>query len=306
MKQAGLSTPVLFLIFKRPEVTRLVFEEIRRARPTSLFVVADGPRKDLPGEADLCEETRAIINVDWDCDLRTLFRSTNLGTRQGVSSAVTWFFQNVEEGIVLEDDCLPDPSFFSFAQELLARYRDDPRIMHISGDNFQSGRRRGDASYYFSRYPHCWGWASWRRAWALFNLKMTTFSRFASERQIVKTIKNGASQRYWTRALKLAYEQRVGCWDCAWAYAVISHRGLCAVPNENLVTNIGFGNDATHTREPDSRFACIPTTPMGPIIHPEVVADDDEADNFEVRHVLIPPLRLRLLNRLRRALGRCR
>jgi hypothetical protein len=303
MTKPGLAAPVLFLVFNRPDVTRRVFEEIRRARPAGLYVAADGPRTDRPGEAELCRETRELIKVDWECDLHTLFRDENLGVRAGVSSALSWFFENVAEGIVLEDDTLPEPSFFGFASELLDRYRDDPRVMHISGDNFQFGRRRGKAGYYFSRYVHGWGWATWRRAWAHYDLDMASFPRFVSEGRIEDIIPDKRMQRYWMRVFGDAYEGRHNTWDYSWAYAVLARRGLCAVPNVNLVTNIGFGRTATHTFADSSRFANIPTARLGPLTHPPVVAADDKADEYEDKHVFLAPLRRRLADRLKLTLG---
>jgi hypothetical protein len=173
------NTPVLFLIFNRPNTTEQVFEAIAKAKPRCLFVAADGPRTDKEGEAEKCQAVRDIIKrVDWDCEVKTLFREQNLGCKEAVSSAITWFFEQVEEGIILEDDCLPSDSFFSFCAELLEKYRDDKRIMMISGDNFQDGIQRGDASYYFSSVPWIWGWATWRRAWRLYDREMQTFPSF--------------------------------------------------------------------------------------------------------------------------------
>ncbi len=159
-----LTIPVLFLIFNRPDTTQPVFNEIREAKPTKLFVAADGPRDNKKGEKEECEKTRKIIEqVDWDCELYKLYRDKNLGCKIAVSSAIDWFFENVEEGIILEDDCLPHPSFFRFCQELLEKYKGDERVFVISGDNFLFGRKRTNYSYYFSRYNHCWGWAGWIR-----------------------------------------------------------------------------------------------------------------------------------------------
>lgn len=299
MTEGRLSAPVLFLVFKRPDTTRLVFEAIRNARPARLWVAADGPRADRPGEADLCRETRDIIKVDWDCDLRTQFRDRNLGVKAGVAAAISWFFESAEEGIVLEDDCLPHPDFFVFAAELLARYRDDPRVMHISGDNFQFGRRRGAASYYFSRYVHCWGWATWRRAWALYDLDMRSFPEFASSRKIETILKTRRARAYWLKVFGDAHAGRHDTWDYAWGYQVLSRGGLCAVPNVNLVRNIGFGAEATHTFDPANRLSGLPTEALGPLVHPRAVAVDEAADDFEFRRVLLAPYSRRLLGRIR-------
>ena len=154
-----MHSPVLFLVFNRPETTRQVFEAIRTAKPPRLYIAADGPRLEREGERASCEEVRKIaLEVDWECDVNTLFRVENLGCKRGPSEGISWFFEHEDEGIILEDDCLPDQSFFSFCEELLERYRNDTRIMAISGNNFQHGRKRTEYSYYFSRYFHGWGW----------------------------------------------------------------------------------------------------------------------------------------------------
>ena len=159
--QASMSIPVPFLIFNRPNTTHAVFESIRVAQPPRLYVAADGPRRYKIGEKDLCQQARSIAtNVDWPCKVRTLFREEILGCRRAVSSAIDWFFENEEEGIILEDDCLPHPTWFRFAEELLERFRDDERIMCISAQHFQGTNHLLDSSYFFSRYNYCWGWAS--------------------------------------------------------------------------------------------------------------------------------------------------
>ena len=173
MSDRQLKTPVAFIIFKRPEETQRVFAEIRKVKPPKLLVVADGPRPDKPGEDRQCAAARAIIEqVDWECEVLQNYADRNLGCRLRVSSGLDWVFDTVEEAIIIEDDCLPHPTFFRFAEELLERYRDDSRIMSISGQNVQFGRKRTDYSYYFSRYNHCWSWASWRRAWQYYDVEM--------------------------------------------------------------------------------------------------------------------------------------
>ena len=166
-------TPILFLIFNRPDTTKLVFESIKRIKPAKLYIAADGARKHKVGEDLLCKETRSIIDlIDWECEIKTLLRTENLGCKIAVSSAIDWFFENEEQGIILEDDCLPNESFFNFCEQLLNQFKENKEIMHISGNNFQDGITRGDGSFYFSKYNHIWGWATWKRAWKLYNVKL--------------------------------------------------------------------------------------------------------------------------------------
>jgi hypothetical protein len=248
-ESAPFATPILFLIFNRPATTRLVFESIRAMRPTTLYVAADGPRDGVESDADRCEEARRIASaVDWNCDVHTLFREQNHGIGRGVAAAITWFFKHVPEGIVLEDDCLPGASFYRFCAELLEYHRDRPAVMHISGNNFQYGRLRGEGSYYFSQYTHCWGWASWRRAWQRFDLGL---------------LRKGS---------------HAFVWDGEWLLAVRRHKGVAALPNVNLVRNIGFGPDATHTTELE-RYANMPVEEINfPLTHPKEITVDRRAD----------------------------
>jgi len=203
-------TPVLFLIFNRPNTTQKVFNAIRQAKPKQLFVAADGPRKGKEGEKEKYEQAREIIEqVDWNCEVRTLFREKNLGCKIAASSAIDWFFENVDEGIILEDDCLPSQSFFRFCQELLEYYRDDTRIMMISGNNFQFGKVRGEGSYYFSKYAHVWGWATWRRAWKHYDVNMKNFEDFLKSNQIINIFKIKQQQKYWMKILQLVYDYKI-------------------------------------------------------------------------------------------------
>jgi len=271
-------TPILLIIFNRPEITRQVFNKLNELKPKYLFVAADGPRKDRPEEMAKCLATREIIKqIDWDCELKTLFREENLGCRLGVSSAIDWFFKNVEQGIILEDDCLPNDSFFEFSQTLLNYYQKDTRVMHISGDNFQAGIKRGDSSYYFSRFNHVWGWATWRRAWQLYDLEMKTFAEFKDNNLIANVWSNKKIQKCWLKIFKTASEKKIDTWDFQWEYAIVKNNGLCILPKVNLVSNIGFAADATHTKL-ESDLANLPTAVLGPMVHPNFVLVDEQAD----------------------------
>lgn len=276
-----LKTAVLFLVFNRPDTTRQVFEAIRKAKPPRLYVAADGPRADKPGEAEKVGQVRRIATqVDWECEVETLFREKNLGCRVAVSSAITWFFENEEEGIILEDDCLPSQSFFWFCEELLERYRDDERIMHISGDNFQNGLKRGDATYYFSKISHIWGWATWKRAWKFYDVNIGSFPQFKEKRKMKDVFDSKREQNYWSRILQSVYDGKNDTWDYQWNYTVWTQNGLCVLPNINLVSNIGYGNNSTHTIESASKFANMPLFEVSVIKHPDFMLQNKEADQF--------------------------
>lgn len=282
-----LTTPVLFLVFNRPEPTKQVFEQIRLAKPKQLFIAADGPRAHKEGEAERCAQVREIATqVDWECEVKTLFRDQNLGCKKAVSSAIDWFFTQVEQGVILEDDCVPNLSFFTFAQELLNKYADDERVMMISGDNFQNGQKRGEASYYFSCYPHIWGWATWRRAWGkYYDVEMKSFPEYKAAGRIKEVFSNPVEQQFWMNNFQEVYDGKVDTWDFQWVYAIFSRQGLCAVPNVNLISNIGFNSDATHTKTGGEGSANLTTGNLGEIIHPKVVERNVEADEYESKHV---------------------
>lgn len=302
MKPA-LETPVAFLIFNRPETTRRVFAEIRRARPRQLLVVADGPRPGRQGEAEACAAARAVINeVDWLCEVKTSYSEANLGCKRRVSSGLDWVFQCVEEAIILEDDCVPHPTFFPYCAELLARYRDDERVMHIGGANFTFGRSPRQASYYFSRYAHVWGWASWRRAWRHYDVAMARWP--TAHNQVLDQFEHPTERRFWRAILERVYRGQVDTWDYQWAFACFVQGGLGVVPVENLVTNVGFGSQATHTVS-ESVVANMPAAALPtPLVHPTAMVREPAADSLVSEVFFRPKSGLRQLLELLRGYGR--
>jgi hypothetical protein len=280
--------PVLFLVFNRPETTRQVLDAIRRAAPERLYVAADGPREGKPGDSSACDEVRRQIRdgIDWNCRTQYLMRDRNLGCRRAVSSALSWFFEQVEEGVVLEDDCLPDPRFFPFCAELLERYRQEPRVAHIGGFNCQFGRKRGEASYYFSRYFHVWGWATWRRAWQGYDVAMSDYPEFLREGGLSSLFDRVSIRDFWKDNFDATYEGRVDTWDYQWVYTNFKHDRLSIVPNWNMVENIGFGAGATHTSGATRRPPPVTPGCSGPLIHPLFVLPHRGADDFTYRHEL--------------------
>jgi tetratricopeptide (TPR) repeat protein len=275
-----LKTPVCLIIFNRPDTTETVLEAIRQAKPPKLLVIADGPRTDRPGEAEKCAAARAIINrVDWDCEVLTNYSDTNLGCRKRVSSGLDWVFDLVEEAIILEDDCLPHPTFFRFCEELLERYRHNEQVMVISGDNFQFGRKRTEYSYYFSRYNHCWGWATWRRAWGHYDNEMKLWPEVRDGNLLGDILQDTQAVSYWSYIFQSVYGG-FSSWAYPWTFSCWIHNGLTILPNVNLVSNIGFGQEATHTTVINT-FANLPTEALSfPLQHPPFVIRDAQADDF--------------------------
>ena len=278
-----LSTPVAFLIFNRPELTKIVFDAIAGVKPRKLFVVADGPR--FPEEQQRCQQARAVINgVNWECEVETDYSDKNLGCGRRVASGIEWVFSNVEEAIFLEDDCLPAASFFPFCQVLLEKYRHDERIMTINGNSFQSGRTRTDYSYHFSKYNGCWGWASWRRAWKHYDYEMKTWPEFKQTRMLEMICESRTELKYWTMLFDSMYENagEIDTWDHQWKYACWTQNGLAIEPSVNLVANLGLGQtDASHTSRYNPLLAELSRNQeLRDIKHPPFVVRHRAADSY--------------------------
>jgi len=278
-----LHTAVLLVIFNRPETTRLVFETIRKARPGRLYIAADGPRPGVKSDVEQCREARTILDgVDWDCEVKTLFREENLNCGVGPSSAFTWFFEHEEEGIILEDDCLPSQSFFWFCQELLDHFRDDNRVTHIGGNNFLNGWQHDtNYSYYFSRCGHIWGWATWRRAWKMFDYNIELYEKLKKKNYFRNFFLNPIEKIYRLRKFdKTVSNGRVDWWDYQWDFARYVNSGLAIVPKNNLVKNLGFGENATHTQNRNSSHSKMEAAEIEfPLNHPPFMIRDLVSDN---------------------------
>lgn len=281
----SFTTPILFLIFNRPDVTALVFNQIRNIKPKYLFVAADGPRPGREDDRIKCKETREIIEqVDWPCELKKLYRDENAGCGYGVCSAISWFFEQVEEGIILEDDCLPQISFFSFCTEMLNMYKDEKDIYLITGTNVQNGLQRGDASYYFSNYTITWGWATWRRAWKQFRYDIPEFNQVIENGKLNHIFNTLPEKLYWRRKLAMAESEKRDIWDYQWYFAIWRNKGIGITPNINLITNLGFRNNPVHNflkdsiREPKALYPII-----FPLKHPKKKIDR-EADLYTFKN----------------------
>jgi hypothetical protein len=277
-----LETAVLFLIFNRLDTTKEVFEEIRKAKPPRLYIASDGPRQIKKGEAELVQTVRDYVlnHIDWECEVKMLFRDQNMGCGPSVKTAIDWFFDMEEKGIILEDDCIPIQSFFWYAEALLERYRHDNRVAMISGTNHLTNVYKMPNSYAFSKYKACWGWASWRRSWK--NMDFDMYWRGSNQSDsIIKNMGVGkASCSHWIKALKLIDTKKVSAWDWQWYFSVAAQNQLCLFPCDNLISNIGFGNNATHTfGEPKKAFIRTGEITL-PLQHPQYVCQDHDYDEY--------------------------
>ncbi len=249
------NTPILFIIFKRPEHQKQVFEQIRQVRPTQLFIAADGPRANVPSDTEKCAEARKIIQqVDWPCEVKTLFRDKNLGCGLAVSSAITWFFSHVDEGIILKDDIKPSISFFYYCRKMLDYYRDDHRIFQINGNTahitLEKGYKETTTPYFFNRFAQIWGWATWKRAWDHYDFNLNFLKKPGALNAMYRTIKQSlhpSNANMISGILNGRYYGGLDTWDIQWFCTILINGGWCISHKTNLTENIGFDQEATHT-----------------------------------------------------------
>jgi hypothetical protein len=281
MPNYKVQSPVLLIVFNRPATTVLTFNAIASVQPKRMYIAADGPRKGNVDEKLLCEQVRNIVDqINWPCEVRTLFREDNLGCQNAVSSAIDWFFEQEEEGIILEDDCLPSVSFFAFCDEMLSRYRNDTRIRHITGSNLQDGQIWGNASYYFSNLTIVWGWASWRRVWQQYDKTLSRYQSSEVKFQMEQIFTDPLIIDSWEYIFEKLKAGEIDTWDYQLTFINFFNNGLSIIPNQNLISNIGFGTGATHTASSTSKYANIPLCELGDITHPLYILPQKQADHF--------------------------
>lgn len=300
-----LNTAVLLLIFNRPDTTARVFEAIRKAKPPRLYVAADGPREGREGEADRVAKVRAIATaVDWPCDVRTLFREKNLGCKYAVSGAITWFFEQERHGIILEDDCLPAQSFFWFCEAMLNKYETDNRIWHVSGTSTLVEQDViNEESYYFSKHNHVWGWATWASRWRHYEpalLYLPLFIKF----NYIKNMGFGLYLReFWLGNFRMVANELIDTWDYQWYFISWINNGLSIIPTKNMISNIGFGCDATHTSDKRSNLANKPRFEIDlNLIHPQIIMPNVVYEEINARNLFNPSLIKYLKGKIKKAL----
>jgi hypothetical protein len=318
--RAADEVPVLLVVFNRPDKARRVLARLREVRPRLVFVAADGPRDDVPQDAAACLATRSAVaeEIDWPCDVRTCFQPANLGCKRGPETAISWFLSQVPDGIVLEDDCLPTADLFPYCADLLERYAADDEVMMVSGHNPVGTVAGARSSYLFSRTAQTWGWATWRRAWDHYDPGMADWATPAGQRA-VRARMSAAEFRVTRRLFDRVHAGSLDAWDYAWAFAMHRRGGLCAVPAGNMVVNIGFDRDATHTGNPRAAEARTPVHPLAfPLVHPASIEPSEafEAALFREQYpagrqvltllppVLADPLRAGVHALARRSTGR--
>lgn len=274
-----MKSPVLFLIFKREDTTKKVFERIREVKPTKLYIAADGPRENRPDEIEKCRNTRKIVeNIDWTCEVHRLFQDKNLGCGLGVSTAITWFFEHEEEGIIIEDDIYAHPDFFRYCDEMLEKYRNDERIQLITGWNPFYKNIKHNCSYYMSSNFHIWGWASWRRVWKTYQFDTSLLSKDLFMEQLVKRMPLKCHS-YYSSIFDMMSAKKCDTWDYQLYFNQIINNRYTIVPYTNMVENLGMGSiDAAHTTGDDYDISSHKAITPYPLIHPSGLKEDKNAD----------------------------
>ncbi len=303
-----LTVPVLFLVFNRPVQTSRVFAAIRQARPPRLYVAADGARPGVPEDVAKCAEVRRIVGrIDWPCEVKTLFRTEHFGCKRAVSGAITWFFDQELEGIILEDDCLPSLTFFWFCEALLARFRDDERVWQICGTAMlkPNSYTHTEDSYIFSRYAPIWGWASWRRAWAHYDADLTDWLRMSRPPLLNSAFRTAPERKFLLELGHALRSGRLDTWDYQWEITKVYQSGLSVIPTLNMIVNIGFGPDATHTLKSQRSTPSLKTEISSPIVHPRYIIANESHDLVYRDRVFLEWKRGRLKRVLRKIAKLC-
>lgn len=280
-----LKTPILFIIYNRIDLTHSVFQVIEKVAPEKLYVAADGPDMQIEDDYLACLRSRSVIIPNWDCQLKTIYKTQHLGKGKHVAAAISWFFENEPEGIILFDDTLPHIDFFEYCSELLEKYRNDERIFHIGGSNFQKKHKRGKASYYFSAHPSIWGWAAWRRSWENYDYRLKSIDTLDFPKKVEHYFLKPQESLYWIRRFNLMKDTELNMWEYQYYFSLWNQNALSIVPNVNLVTNVGFKNSSRKLRK-----LSFQSYPIIPLIHPDMVEQDKHADKYYFRKYLIRAL----------------
>lgn len=281
----GFDIPVALIIFNRPEETSRVFSVLSQVKPKRLFIIADGPRLGKKDEPLIAQVKEIVSKPSWSCEVVTDYADTNLGCNGRISSGLTRLFIQVDKAIILEDDCVPELSFFTFCRELLLRYENNEEIMTISGNNYVP-ELSFEADYYFTRYPHCWGWATWARAWKHFDKDMKSWPTFKSRNGLSGILENRSAIRYWSTVFDKTQTGEINSWAYRWVLSSWVRNGLSINPRVNLVSNIGFGENAAHTKTSYKTVTALPTHALPtPLKNPNSFKTSREADLLTERKV---------------------
>ncbi|MBK26562.1 MAG: hemolytic protein HlpA-like protein [Halobacteriovorax sp.] len=296
-----LKTPVLLIVFNRPEQTRQVLETLKQSKPQKLYIAADGPRVGNKSDINKLEQVNTIIkNISWDCEVKKNFSDTNLGCRTRISSAIDWIFQSEEQAIILEDDIIADPSFFNFCQEMLQKYKDNDQISMVSGVNILDGEFKFDSSYFFTKFGGIWGWATWRRSWKDYDVEMQEWKEHKERGNLFKEFLTTKEWNAFNDKWKWLWRENIQTWDYQWDFARFKSSSLSIVPSKNLIRNIGFGEQSTHTKQKDHEYSNLRTYSISwPIRHPKSISVNPDYEKRYVEKVLHESLFVRLKKKVK-------
>ncbi len=298
----NFNVPILLLIFNRVDKVNVLVESLRLVKPTRLFVCADGPRN--KEELESCEKTRETISaIDWPCEVTTLFRENNLGCKNSVSQGISWFFDQVEYGIILEDDCIPNPSFFYFCNDLLFKYMDNDRVMHISATNLGSNSQLKE-DYYFSSFPNIWGWATWKRAWNKYDVNMQAWPKYYKNKLYLNFFNDEKMSKNWLVEFQSTYDGKINTWDYQWFFCCLLNDGLAIMPKNNMAKNIGFDSSGTHTFSTTHKFSRLKVVDQTfPLVHQSIVLRNFELDYQMQKNIYNTSIKEKITQRLSRLIG---
>ncbi len=288
-KKNQFNIPILLLTWQRNKEVEALISKLRKINAVNLYINSDGYslNKKNSKQIDKILETRSTIlkNIDWDCKLQIKFNNKNLGCKNSVIEAINWFFENEESGIILEEDCIPDISFFYYCAELLKKYKNHKSIGCITGVNFQNNQKVSDSSYYFSKYNHCWGWATWKDKWEIFDKDINFWPKMKSQKEweIDKSMKE-EERNYWEKVFENSYLNLIDSWAYPWLASLWYKNKLTITPEYNLVSNVGFDGLATHTKNRFSRASNQKTYSLKKIIHNSAIKINIKADRYTFKN----------------------
>ena len=274
------NVPVLLVIYNRIEDTHNLFQVLRQIKPVKLYVAADGTPRDKGYDYVTCLRTRSVIMPEWNCEQKYLFKEEHLGKSKMIYQAISWFFEHEEEGIVLFDDTLPHVDFFHYCEQLLEKYRNVDEVMHIGANFLQRRKKGGNDSYYFSAYAFTWGFATWKRSWKNFDLKMTELEDVDINMLLSNYMTKLKEKKYWQRVYNILSKHRLDYWEYQYNFHIWQQNGLCIAPNTNLVKNVGFKN-----RKRRVRRLMKETAPILPLRDPSEIFQNKNADRYTFKKV---------------------
>jgi hypothetical protein len=282
-----MNIPLLILVYNRPVETRILINTLRQIKPKKIFISSDGPTNNFLDIKKNNDVKNILKEIDWTKNIEFNYMEKNYGCKESVSRAINWFFDKVKMGIILEDDCIPNKDFFLFTEKMLKKYQNNKKIYAVSGNNFLKKKIKINYSYYFSKYIHCWGWATWSRAWKDYNKNLTNWNNFKNSDSWKNRFNVKDEKKYWEKVFNLCFQKKIDSWAYPWLYSMWNKNGLCILPEVNLVKNIGFNINASHTFS-HKKFYYPAIKLKQKITHPKIIKINFEADEYVFNNFFCP------------------